>query len=234
MKSLLSWLVLGLGVALGAGVQAGDASTSADDPPEYRPPPRSAPDAERLSGGGSRSADRPAVELSVLAPQWSGRSASAQPTLCWYQSAAAEVPLELTVTESDAVRPLLSKRLPALAGVQCFSLSSAGIKLHAGSVYDWSVALVLDEDRRSADVLSQANFVVQAPARGEQAVLRTSEPAARVRAYAQAGYRYDALGEIERMLAAHPTDPLPRRLRAALSEQVGLNAAAAVDLDAVR
>lgn len=130
---------------------------AADDPPVYVPPRRGAP--KTRVGGGTRSAGQ-TLHLAVLAPEQTGLTRSASPTLYWWLSDDHPGPVEVVVMAENGVAPLVRFRAPApvTAGIHAVDLSSAGLALQAGVTYRWSVAIIRDENARARDVVATATL----------------------------------------------------------------------------
>ena len=219
-RCLVVALCLGLGLfPVTQGPQAADAGTGLQPRKlVFVPPNRGAP-RERVGGGTRGSADID-LKLEVLAPEEAGLSATDQPRLYWHTSKPAESSIELTVTTDDAIDPLVEKTVapPLAGGLHALSLAEAGVKLRPGVTYRWSVAVVVDENQRSKDILASAAVQfsptpVAAP---------DSSAADRAVALAGQGYWYDAFDVLSRHLAAQPADAEAAALRATLLAQVGL------------
>ncbi|HSF01684.1 MAG TPA: DUF928 domain-containing protein, partial [Solirubrobacterales bacterium] len=122
--------------------------------PVYKPPLRGAP--RGRIGGGTRGVGTETLVLSVLAPDHPGQTASEQPSLYWYISSPTAFPVELTLMDPRGTDPLLEAKVPGpiKAGLQRFDLAAHGVRLEPGVPYRWYVAVVLDADRRSKDVLA--------------------------------------------------------------------------------
>ena len=120
--------------------------------PVYTPPLRGAP-ASRV-GGGTRSASAARLSLEVVAPDHTGLTSVGQPTLYWYASEVVAAPLEFPLIAADAEKPLVERRLPAIAGpgIQPIPLASVGATLKPGTEYEWFVSAVSDPNQRSRDV----------------------------------------------------------------------------------
>ena len=103
-------------------------------------------------------------------------------------------------------------------GVQRISLAEQKVKLQPGVEYEWSVALVLDPEQRSSDIIASgwAIRVEDAPAG-----LGGKPSTDLVTAYAEAGLWYDALGTISELIEKSPEDKSLRQIRAGLLRQVG-------------
>lgn len=203
----------------------------------YRPPLRGAP-ATRV-GGGTRSIGPQTFTLSVLAPNETGLTTRAEPTVYWYVSEPLTHPVEFVVTTAeplkDATPPALEITLqpPIAKGVHALRLGDHGVKLKPGVEYQWFVAVVNNPAQRSNDIVAGGaiqridNSVVEGR-------MKQSPSARRAAVYAESGIWYDALEELSREINANPADARLRQQRAALLEQVGLREAAAFDRATMR
>jgi hypothetical protein len=200
------------------------------DMPVYQPPPRGAPGGR--VGGSSRGLEDRLPVLSVLAPDHTGLTVQEQPFLYWYLSKSTTYPVELTIIDNQTIQPLVEKRLsgPIQPGIQRVQLADYGLRLSPGVPYRWSVALVVDPDNRSRDIL--AGGFIERIALPE--ALRTQlAGAGKARApfiYAEAGLWYDSLAAISELIDAAPNTPVLRRQRASLLAQVGLSEIAEHDM----
>jgi hypothetical protein len=154
--------------------------------------------------------------------------------LYWYISAPTTHPIELTVTEEQAIRPLLETPLPSpsQAGVQRVRLAEYGIRLAPGVQYRWFLALIPDADNRSQDVIAGGIVQRVEPPAALRAQLAQASEAQAPFIYAEAGIWYDALAALSEQIAATPAGARMRQQRAALLEQVGLSEVAKYDLQA--
>jgi Domain of Unknown Function (DUF928) len=202
---------------------------AAVDMPVYQPPPRGAPGGR--VGGSSRGLEDRLPVLSVLAPDHTGLTVQEQPFLYWYLSKSTTYPVELTIIDDQSIQPLIERRIsgPIQPGVQRVRLADYGMRLSPGVPYRWSVALVVDPDNRSRDIL--AGGFIERIALPE--ALRTQlAGAGKARVpfiYAEAGLWYDSLAAISELIDAAPNDPLLRKQRASLLEQVQLAEVAQYD-----
>lgn len=197
--------------------------------PVYKPPLRGAP-VGRV-GGGTRGAASGEPFVAVFAPEHVGLTVEAQPSLYWYLSQKSDAVVEFTLIDDHSIQPVLEKRFGSsvAAGVHCVRLKDEGVQLAAGTQYKWFVALVVDPEHRSQDIIAGG------------AIERTDLPAALAEQlarlpkaevpylYAERGIWYEAISTISELIAASPADGHLRQKRAALLEQVGLPAAAAAD-----
>ncbi len=173
--------------------------------PRYIPPRSIGAPRSQIVGGGVRSTSLSAPTLYSLVPQHTGRTVSSQPSLFWYVSTVPSdaTPVYFTLTNEREIDPIAEIRLPTVseAGIQRLDLAQHGIKLERGTEYEWTVAVVIDPEQRSSDVVTVGwVMVVDEPA--------GLEPSAR--SYAAHGLWYDAM-------AAASDD-----LRADLLREVGL------------
>jgi hypothetical protein len=197
--------------------------------PVYIPPKRGAPGGR--VGGGTRGPNQ-TFTLSVLAPDHTGLTALAQPTLYWYLSKSISTQVEFTLIENDMARPLVEKVLspPFEAGIHRLQLADFGVQLTPGRQYQWSITLVTNPKRRSKDVLAGATIErFSFPEATASKLARADRPEA-VRVYAQAGHWYDAVAVLSELIDGSPMDAALRRQRAALLQQVGLTEIADYDL----
>jgi hypothetical protein len=174
-------------------------------PPAYIPPQSIGAPRTRTVGGASRSAQLPGPTLYSLVPEHTGQTVSAQPSLFWYLDALPpeDTHVYFTLTNEQEIDPIAEIQLPKVseAGIQRVDLAQHGIKLERGTEYEWTVAVVVDPDHRTSDVVTVGwLMVVEEPA--------GLEPSAR--SYAAHGLWYDAI-------AAAPDD-----FRAELLRDVGL------------
>ena len=204
---------------------------TAGDIPVYKPPLRGSPGG-RVGGGTRGISLEPPVSLSVLVPDHVAVTLQSQPHLYWFISRKTTHPIEVTITEKDAVKPVLEARLkpPEKAGFQCIRLADHGIQLRRNVPYKWFVAVLTDPDRRSRDTLSGGMIEVVSPSPDLSAKLNQTAKAKQPFALAEEGIWYDALAALSDRIEASPKDLSLRKQRAALLEQVGLNEAAEFDM----
>src|SRR5437867_6045436 len=232
-------LVLGSVVpALGAEEQAQKPKTQVEEKqkkaasttlaPVYKPPVRGAPGG-RL-GGGTRGRDQTFI-LSVLAPDHTGLTAQEQPVLYWYLSKPITSPMEFTLI-GDGIKPLVETTLkpPFVAGVQRLRLADFGVHLNPGKQYRWFVALVVDPQRRSKDILAGGTIERSELSEGMTAKLPRADKEKAARIYAEEGFWYDAVAAITELIEKAPKDVSLREQRASLLQQVGLAEVSEYDL----
>ena len=229
--STASLLGLILTAALATVPAAGEPPVVANQPEPgakpiaYIPPLRGAP--MTRVGGGTRGSIY--VTILALAPDHTGLTVNAQPTLYWYASKRVTVPVEFTLNDPQASRPLLETRLKGPFNPGIRSLPLSGYSLKSGIEYQWSITLVFDEAQRSKDVVAGGTIRLVQPSSRLEADLRGADPRKMPVIYAAEGIWYDALAFLSQLIEANPADKVLREQRAALLEQVGLNAAATDD-----
>ncbi len=182
--------------------------------------------------GGSRGSGDSTVRLDVLTPDETGLTTQEQPSLFWYQSKPAKAQFELTLLEENKTKPLLQTKTDraSQAGIQRLKLADHGIRLEPGVEYRWVVALVIDPDNRSNDLVASGFVKRVSPSKDLQQKLAKAAPGARAGIYAEAGIWHDALASLSDQIDAHPNDRDLRNQRASLLQQVGLKFAAGSDL----
>ena len=233
MKAILTSALLSTTVAVAVATlpaYAADSGKAAAKPMafSFKAPLRGAP-ATRV-GGASRGAAT-AMSLDVLAPNQTGYTTHASPTIYWYVSETIKKPVEVTITGmrlEDAVKPLLEVTLqpPISKGIHALRLEDHGVSLKPDVEYQYFVAVVNNYNQRADDVIAGGSIKrVSAPA-DVQAKLKQASSLKAAELYAESGIWYDAIDVLSKEIAANPA---LRAQRAALLEQVGLNDVAAFD-----
>ena len=165
-------------------------------------------------GGGRRGAGGDLPRLFALVPDHVGQTSSEQPVLYWYLSsdAPATVKFELTVLDQESIDPLVDVKLttPTRSGLQRIALADHNIRLRPGEEYQWSVAIVAEEEDRSKDVVTTGwvEHVLVPKEIGMQTHQAVGED--RVRLLAGAGLWYDALDEAYNQILEDPGDQRSR------------------------
>lgn len=208
--------------AAGADMQAG--KTAMKSTFAYQPPQRGAPQAR--VGGGTRGTGGDIPELQVLAPDHVGLTTQAQPTLYWYAHSPVIAHIEFALIDEVAIDPLLEVETGEVkvTGIQHLNLADHNIRLEPGVPYQWSVALVMNEDSRSTDVMASGVIELVEPDEAVSSRIAGSRGTDLVAAYANEGIWYDALDTISSMIASSPQDQELVAIRATLLDQVGLQA----------
>lgn len=197
--------------------------------PVYKPPLRGAPGGR--VGGGTRgvgasthASGRATFVLSVLAPDHTGLTISEQPSLYWYISSAAPSPVEVTLVDPRATKPLLAVRLPSPveAGIHRIRLADHRVRLEPGVAYRWYVAVVPDAERRTKDFLTGGAIERIEPPEGLRARLEEASRMETPSLYAEAGLWYDAITALSELIDSTPGNPTLGQQRSAMLNQVGL------------
>jgi hypothetical protein len=233
MKAILTSALLSTTVAVAVAAlpaYAADSGKAAAKPMafSFKAPLRGAP-ATRV-GGASRGAAT-AMSLDVLAPNQTGYTTHASPTIYWYVSETIKKPVEVTISSTrmeDAVKPLMEVTLqpPISKGIHALRLEDHGVSLKPDVEYQYFVAVVTNYNQRADDVIAGGSIKrVSAPA-DVQAKLKQASSLKAAEVYAESGIWYDAIDALSKEIAANPA---LRAQRAALLEQVGLNDVAAFD-----
>jgi hypothetical protein len=200
------------------GTTRGDDKTEdgeSDVEPIYRPPHRGAP-RTRVGGGTRDIGSDQTPSITLLAPLTTGMTTQSSPSLYWQLSTAYRGLFEFVVIDRDSLapEPLCRHRLEQkfTPGYHAFDLAEIGCELVEGRIYQWSVAIVRDANRRSHDIVSLAT--VERVAQDTTTVSEHSQ----VHYLAEAGLWYDAI----ELIAPPPTTSLRRAHLRALLRQVGL------------
>ena len=223
----LNWVVIG-GVSICIGLVAHAAlmtEGSMPKAPVYRPP--EARGLRRRVDGHVRGIDDAILTLTVLAPEDVGWTTKAQPSLYWFQSKSVSNEFELTITQKGVVKPLMEAKLVGVTeGIQRLRLSDYDITLTEGVEYRWSVAMVVDDQHRSSDVVASGAIMRVKPSSALLARLKGAPASELPTIYAQEGIWYDSMEALSQLVATRPQDVKLRELRAIYLNQVGLYDAA--------
>ncbi len=220
------------------GVLAQDPAPAPENPPAQQNP--DAPKAKKkltytvrkeVAEGTRRDGDG-ASRNDLKIPKWlttlvpsSGRglTISPQPSLFSWQSEAAKAVFLVTVTEPGKTQPLFVFAANSSAqGYHRVDLSQYGISLAPNLDYEWSVAVVPDQKKRSGDLIAVGRIRRIEPDAALAEKIKTAAPADLAAIYAEAGLWYDALGAIADQVAANPKDKELVALRNGLLESQNL------------
>ena len=188
----------------------------------YVPPPRGR--AVHTAGAGTRGISGDDIRLAVVAPtDHVALTTRAQPTLYWFVSADTNTRIDITVTDENAIDPLLELTVPGPVkrGIHALRLADQGLELDADKTYHWSVALVSDAKRRSNDKFVEG-YIARTPVTSvlEQSLESAQETFA---PYALSGIWYDAMDELFGAIEKKPASRRLRRQQIALLEQANLS-----------
>jgi len=209
------------GAAQASSESSAGSSSAGAAAPLFVPPNRGAPMA-RL-GGATRSAGAQTLpRIEALVPEEPGWTLEEQPVVYWYLARPTDVRVEFVLVDLDLGEPLVQADLPkpAPAGIQRNALADHGVRLKAGTAYQWLVKLVPNPQDRSYDRVVGGGIERVEPSPKVREAL--AQGGSRANALASAGIWYDAVDELSRQIAAEPDDRGLWNQRAALFEQVGL------------
>jgi hypothetical protein len=190
----------------------------------YSPPLRGMP-VNRI-GAATRSASGSALPtVMALVPEHTGLTIHDQPVLFWYLFEPAACPVELSIIDESQYEPLWQSRIsqPVQSGFHRIRLTDSGLKLDKGKSYKWFVALVLDSDHRSKDVIAGGVIERINPSESLNKKLSRSDPLQRVAIFAEEGIWYDTLTAISDLVDAQPGNSSLENTRMDLLTQVGLD-----------
>lgn len=190
--------------------------------PVYTPPKRGAPLAR--VGGGSRGVDDGLPYISVITPDHVGYTSMSAPVLYWYISEDMKTRFEFALINDDDIEPMVevTSEQTMTAGLNSMNLADHGVTLQPGVAYQWSVALVSDENKRSSDIVSSGQIELLAMTEAQQQLLENAAGEERVAILAREGYWYDTFDSMSRLIADDPDNTTLRTQRATLLEQIGL------------
>ena len=190
----------------------------------YIPPRKGAPASGLRRGGGTRGTNKSLPMISLLAPDHVGFTLHEQPVLFWFTPTNHNLSYEFTLIADNADAPIIETKLPSPArgGVQQIRLADYKAKLVPGERYQWSVALVMDPDEPSANVVAKGAIERVNRDKLEQPLSNDMAKADAPRRYAEAGVWYDALMAVAELMQSNPADMELPRQQTALLEQGGL------------
>jgi len=199
--------------------------------PRFVPPSRGAP-GKRVGGATRGTTASQMTRVEVLVPEQTGLTLKAQPILYFYLSEETGGRVDLTLNDETSIEPLLETTLkgPLRKGVNRIRLGDFGLKLRTGVTYEWFVALIIDPERRSSDVLAGGTIQRQPLTEELRSTLDAAGAERKPFTLASAGIWYDAIDALSERIDAAPDDLSLRQQRAALLEQVGLAEVARADL----
>lgn len=193
-------------------------------PMMYIPPRKGAPAPGSRRGGGTRGMNKSVPVISVLAPDHVGWTLQPQPVLFWFASTEQSQAYEFVLIADNAEEPVVETRLPqpARPGIQQIKLSDYNVTLSPGERYHWSVALVLDSDEPSGNIVAKG--IIE---RVNQDMLEPPIPSAISKAdvprcFAESGVWYDAVAAISHLIQSNPLESEWLQQRTLLLEQGGL------------
>lgn len=200
-------------------------------------PPTTKPSSPKSEGSGSRGGCHQAmlgksnlVNLLIPSQEYVAQTNSGYPTFFWSLSNAVSVPVEFALVKPGVAEPILVKRVAsAPAGLVKVKLPAIAPELEPGEIYRWSVSLICNEKRPSANPLfySWIERKETSPQIASQlAAVPEDDAHARALVYGQAGLWYDMVAELHKAKAANPENTRIRQDFDNLIRQAGLEAAA--------
>jgi hypothetical protein len=191
--------------------------------PKYVPPMRGAPVAR--VGGGTRGVGDSLPFVSVVTPEHTGYTSSPQPVLYWYLSEPMDTRFEFALINDNEIEPIieLTSDKEMQKGLNFLDLSEHGVSLKPGIIYQWSVALVGQPEKRSSDIVSSGTIELVELTGAQQEALGKVDDDASYRVFAGEGYWYDAFAGLSKQINANPGNTALVEQRTALLRQVGLD-----------
>jgi hypothetical protein len=196
----------------------------------YIPPNRKTPGGR--IGASTRGVVDHTLTIEVLAPDdHIGWSATAQPTLYFYLSQPVTQPLEVTINTDELGKrhePLLEATLDQdrSEGIFPINLRDYRVRLAPEVIYRWSVAIIINPDQRSSDLIASGLIQYAPPPTDFASAATHLQGDALMRSYAERGYWYDAITTVSQGAGRQPDW---RQQRADLLDQVRLPGPAASD-----
>lgn len=236
-------LGLSIGMALATGmvtlpspltIQKASAEESV---PVFQPQVVGAP--TRRVGGGSRgmAEGESLPSLAVLAPESTGRTINPRPALYWATSKVIDKPFKFTLVYADPIKhgttPVLETNIDKPAsGIQGVDLAKHNVTLKPDVEYQWSVTIVMNpkQGELSNDIVSQGTIELVKPSTEVSAQIAKANEQQLPFVYAKAGFWYDAIDSMSKLIDKEPKNQTLHKQRAALLDQVGLKEFAALDL----
>jgi hypothetical protein len=189
----------------------------------YRPP-AGAEEGVRVNGT-SRGVDASMPSLLVLAPDHVGLTLREQPDLFWFQSKDTDIRFKLTMVADGVIEPVFevnTPKKPSTTGIKRINLREHQVSLKPDVEYQWSVALVIDPENPSKDIVASGYIRRTDPSPKLTARMVKKNKRKLVDVFAESGIWYDAIEEVSDLVDTNPSNSDLRELRAMLLEQVDL------------
>jgi hypothetical protein len=169
-----------------------------------------------------------APEIYALAPRETGLTIEEQPILHWYLSKPTNAPMKATLIEVRSRERVLDTAIegPFAEGTHALRLADFGVHLRPGITYQWSVAYSAGSNWESGDFIAGGGVERAEPSEELRSALAAASPARIPFILAEAGIWYEAITNLSTRIDALPRDVELRFQRAALLQQVGLEALA--------
>ncbi len=186
----------------------------------------------RTSAGGTRavesaySAGTEKLRLTLLSPNHVARSLHPQPMMYWHLSGDSKFTMLFTLTEVDAINPLIEKVMPSSGkGFHSVSLADYDISLETGKTYEWSVSLIKDAVHlypTSGDIVEKAFLQKMDDSAFSVSVASPLTNVQQAAELAKQGFWYDPLTLIMGKQPNNTSDAMQVQLRADFLRQIGL------------
>lgn len=195
----------------------------------YVPPKKGAPAPGLKRGGGTRGMNKSVPMISVLAPDHVGLTLVEQPVLYWFAPTKQNLSYEFTLIAETADSPAVEVKLlqPTHPGIQQIRLSDYNVKLSSGERYQWSVAVIMDPEEPSANIVAKGIIERVDRNKLDQPLASGFSKADAPKHYAESGVWYDAVMAFSDQIQSDPGNMDLRQQRAVLLEQGGLGEVAA-------
>jgi Domain of Unknown Function (DUF928) len=181
----------------------------------------------RSQGSGSRGCDQgDLAEVTLLIPSQdvAGQTVLGHPSFFLYLPKSVSVPIKFTLSRPGGIDPIYETEITAPeAGITKLELPTDRPELSADDMYMWSVMLVCNEKRPSANpyYFSWVERVSETPALAEELAAATTDRD-RAAIYARSGAWYDALATLYQARSENPDDLQIQADLNALLAEVGL------------
>ena len=173
-----------------------------------------------------------------ITPEHVGLTSKEQTILLWYISDSWPDKIEFSLNEFGTLNPepILELQIDNIEkeGIYAINLKDYNIKLKLELEYEFFFAIVLDETERTADILTSGTIKFIKPSKRLIDRLQKIESEKHYYIYADEGYWYDALESLSKLIIDHPDNPLFKKQRSYLIEQINLPLAAAYDKNTLK
>ena len=241
--SLLMGLILTMGLCDSATTLAASDQPAVSQPgtteevqlPIYTPPKKITPRAR--VGGGLRGTDGNDPVIVALVPDHVGLTVKKNPVLNWFLSKPTTYQLIFTLIDLSSPTPIHEGPIPTPDhdGFQSISLKDWGLMLEPDVQYRWYISAIRDPASRGGDIV--AGGIIERCEFSTCVIEMQPDLTCDlkgVRLNAAGGFWYDAMACLCELIDSNPSDPVLRRQRASLLNQVGLSEVAKWDLRSIQ
>ena len=160
------------------------------------------------------------LRVRALNPDHVGRTVSAAPTLWFHLDADTDHDLRFQLVDGTSIDPVLQLELegPTSAGFHSIDLSRFDVVLMPEALYEWSIDVLVDEERPLSNPRTFGAIVRVA----KDPIADTTAPSARGHAYAEAGIWYDAFDAAARLAESNPEKPQLLEHRDSMARRAGV------------